>query len=510
MIKQISILAFVRLLFSTLAVGAASVTPSAATDYIFTTPLFPSSIRGEVMGDPPAYYDPRGEDVDWMFEAFEERFALMDGVMPSLDTHLYPSFGTWSLSTTNNFFRWSTAVNSSGDTNVVVGYSLLTNAPAFSLASQDVVTLYNHIQSVWMSMRLGYETGSDTDYRSRYLDDGAELSDSARVAYDRFRAPSYTNVTSSIIYTNIESTNVSFVVMPMTNGTVSVFTNRWTATFSFPVTNAVTNVVEACPIDYCHALNGPFPGFPNAAEFDAAVTRPKRDGVTARMYDALRAARRLADDISITNVSPPSVIYSHSIYDSPDGQVETGGTTTNSSGSVGCSYTMDGINQMSYVWDSQSGQYVVYPQMSVTESCTPAYDAEAPTRFSSDVVTTGGAVRVEIEAAYAVVEFYYLAAHQVGGPTNLTWETDLYVDKIIVVPVEGASLDISHPVALARVRLDAKALCASAASVANVPGIPENAAEYHPQLGISEVWNANCSGIVVIYRTNPTSKFSDW
>jgi len=510
MIKRILILAVVRLLSAALSVGAASVTPSAATDYIFTTPLFPASIRGEVMGDPPAYYDPRGEDVDWMFEAFEERFALMDGVMPSLDTYFYPSFGTWDLSATNNFIRWSTAVNSSGKTNVVVGYSLLTNAPTFSLASQDVAALYDQIQLVLLTRRLGYETGSDTGYRIFYLDASAELSDSARVAYDRYRAPSYTNVTSSIIYTNLVSTNLSTVVMPMTNGTVSVFTNMWSATYSFPVTNAVTNVVEACPIDYCHALTGPFPGFPNAAEFDAAVMRPKRDGVTARMYDALRAASRLADEISITNVSPPSVIYSHSIYDSPDGQVETSGTTTNNSGFVGCSYTIYGLNQMSYTWDSQSGQYVVYPQMSVTESRTPVYDAEAPTRFSSDVVTTGNAARVEIEAAYAIVEFYYLAAHQVGGPTNMTWETDSYVDKIIVIPVAGASLDVSHPGALARVRLDAMALCASAASAAGVPGIPDDAAEYSPQLGSSSVWNADCSGIVVIYRTKPTSKFSSW
>lgn len=510
MIRKISILAIVRLLFSTLAVGAASVTPSAATDYIFTTPLFPASIRGEVMGDPPAYYDPRGEDVDWMFEAFEERFALISGEVPSQTTHLRPSFGKWNLSATNTFYRWSTAVDASGTTNVVVGYSLMTNAPRFSLERQDVVTLYNNLPFAFQYRDLGDETGASTDYRSRYLDGDAALATAARVAYDQYDVPSFTNVTYSVSYTNMVATNVSTIVMAMTNGTLSVFTNKWTATFEFASTNAVTNVVEACPLDYCHALPGLFPGFPNAAAFDAAIMRPRRNGVAAQMYDALRAAVRLADEVSVTNVSPPAVIFSHSIYEDPDGKIETSGTTTNNSGFVGCSYTIDGLNQMSYTWDSQSGQYVVYPQMSVIESRTPAYDAEAPTRFSSDVVTTGGAVRVEIEAAYAIVEFYYLAAHQVGGPTNMTWETDSYVDKIIVIPVAGASLDISHPGALARIRLDAKALCASAASAAGVPEIPENAADYSPQLGSSYVWNADCSGIVVIYRTNPTSKFSDW
>ena len=504
MIRKISILAVVRLLFVPLTVGAASVTPSAATDYIFTTPLFPASIRGEVMGDPPAYYDARGEDVDWMFEAFEERFALISGEVPSQTTHLRPSFGKWNLSATNIFYRWSTAVDASGTTNVVVGYSLMTNAPRFSLERQDVVTLYNNLPFAFWSRVLGYETGASTDYRSRYLDGAAALATAARVAYDQYDVPLFTNVTYLVSYTNMVATNVSAIVMAMTNGTESVFTNKWTATFEFASTNAVTNVVEACPLDYCHALPGPFPGFPNAAAFDAAIMRPRRNGVTAQMYDALRAAVRLADDVSVTNLSPPQVVYSHQIYEDDLGRIETSGTTTNSTGFAGCSYEVDGVHERTYQ------NRVMYPHLAVSESRTPEYQAAAPTRFSSGVVTTGGTVRVEIDAAFAVVEFQYFAAHQEGDATNLTWATDSAIDKIVVVPIEGAVIDVSQDVAVARVNLDAMALCASSASAAGAPSLPEDVSAYSPALGNRAQWVANCSRIVVIYSTKPSSKFSSW
>lgn len=510
MMKRILILAVVRLLSAALPVGAASVTPSSATNYIFTSPLFPASIRGEVMGYPPAYYDPRGEDVDWMFEAFKERFALIDGEMPSLETYLKPSFGRWDISATNRLIRWSTAVDASGVTNVVVGYNLATNAPRFTLANQNVKTLYDNIPSIFFARALGYDTGATPGYRSYYLDGSAELATSARPTYPYGHSPSFTNITSSVGYTNAISSNSTTIEMPMTNGTTSVFTNMWFATLSLPVTNSVTNVVEACPLDYCHAGNGPFPGFPDALKFSIAKSWPTRYGFVAQAYSALRSADRLAEEASITNAAPGMELFTHWVYTEPGYTTNETTTTISTNEHFSSEYSILGSQEKKYAWNSETQQYEAFYDIYVSEKQTPEYQAVAPTRFSSEIITTGHTERVELEAAFAVVELFYSSSHQEGGRTNLHWVADDSLDEIVVVPIAGNNhLDLSEPVARATVTLNSRSLCEEAAGAAGVPQPPE-AGGFTPVQGTDSSWEIDCKKVVLIYRTKPSSKFNSW
>ncbi len=508
MIKRILILAVVRLLSAALSVGAASVTSSSASDYIFTTPLFPDSIRGEVMGDPPAYFDPRGEDIDWLFEAFMERHALIDGRMWDPWTHTKPSFGEWPLSDTNNFYRWSTAVNASCATNIVVGYNLVTNAPRFSIGNQDVKLAYElFVEEFFWQNKLGFQTGQYNGYRNYYLGD-APLLVGPRVAHDYYDSPMFTNVNHSIRTTLQTVTNVNYVMMPMTNGTTSVFTNRWTATYYHLVTNSVTNVVASTPLDYCHTGNGAFPGFPNETAFYNGL-RGRRDGDLSVMYDALRAAVRLADETSTTNLVK-YVYGSASSYEDEDGTIiYPWSASTNLTQTA--EYSISGDHTVwAYSWNEDSHAYDVYYRVYVTEDVTEAYEAIAPTRFKSDLVTTGGVVRVEIEAAFAFVEFEYTKHLEEGTAPNYTNVLDVAIDKLVIVPLESHSLDITHKDALARVKIDAKAICQKASLECGAPNPPNSAAGYKPSKGEIHSWSVECKGIVLIYRTHPSSKFSSW
>ena len=505
MIKRILILAVVRLLSAALSVGAASVTPSSASDYIFTTPLFPDSIRGEVMGDPPAYFDPRGEDIDWLFEAFMERHALINGRMWDPWTHTKPSFGEWPLSDTNNFYTWSTAVNASCATNIVVGYNLVTNAPRFSIGNQDVKLAYELLSDefFWLN-KLGYQTGEDSGYRHYYLGD-APLLVGPRVAHDYYDSPMFTNVNHSIRTTFQTVTNVSYIVMPMTNGTSSVFTNRWTASVVHFVTNSVTNVVAATPIDYCHTNNGAFPGFPN--DFTPGAYYDRRGGNLSIMYDALRCATRLAETTAFTGRTQ-RVRFTRSKYTSKNGSIISSYSYTNETYSASYAFSADGTD--GYGWNSDNQEYVRYDDFSVSEDVATPYEAVAKTRFKSDIVTTGGTVRVEIEGAFAVVELYFAKWVSDWDPPSSDSTLKESVHKLVTVPLSSYTLDTSTQEALARVYIDIKYLFREAVKVSGVPNTPENPAVYEPPDDEVISWIAECHSIVLIYRTHPSSKFSSW
>ena len=495
MSKRILILAVARLLAAALTVGAASVTPSAATNYIFTTPLFPDSIRGEVMGDPLAYFDPRGEDIDWLFEAFMERQALINGRMWDQRTHPKPSFGEWPLAYTNNFYTWSTAVDANGNTNIVVGYNLVTNAPWIGLGSQDVKLAYDYMASLFTGNKLGYQTGLS---KTRYLDVDAPLLDSPRVMYDWPDPPAFTNVTiSSTRKTSQTVTNVSYISMPMTNGTTSVFTNRWTATYYHPATNYVTNVVTATALDYCHANSGAFPGFPNETA-TWSTYRDYRDGDLSIMYDALRAAVRLSDTTSPTNETP----YVHKSYTT---LTSTGNDWTNSSTTA--SYYISAEHDWTEYLD-EDDNIVRVDHIYKAEDEVSQYESISPTRFRSDLVTAGETVRVEIEAAFAVVEFTYEKGHYQGSEPH-QFVMDNIIHKLVVIPLASPSLDLSHTNAIARVTLNAKSLCAQAATASGVPAPPDYGS-ISPPAYESNFWSAECRNIVLIYRTHPSSMFTDW
>lgn len=509
MIRKIPILAVVRLLFATLAAGAASVSPSSAADYIFTTPLFPASIRGEVMGDPPAYYDVRGEDVDWMYEALEERFALINGRMQPRTSYLVPEFGTWALSETNRFYSWSTAVDASGSTNVVVGYNLVTNATRLALGRQDVSLFYGMLAGLFWTTPLGYQTGASSGYRARYIDSTAPLQLTARVAYDYQSPPSFTNFNLSVAMTNSIVTNVTEITMPMTNGTTSVFTNRWTATFEYLATNTVTNVVEAVPLDYCHAGTGPFPGFPEALNIYTATYWARRYGFIGPAYTALRSTKRLADEASPTNKAPPTIAFTRTIYEDQDGTYTHSETTTNSSAAAGTSHLVSGRCTKKFIKNADTGEFEEYDDTDVYGARIESYTAHVPTRFTSEVITTGQTARVEIAAAFAVCEITYSTEHQAGSNTNLYWVSDTNVNKVVVVPISSPSLDTSLTVSRAMVTLSSQGLCASAATAAGVPS-PPDATAFSPPVGTYQSWSMDCDSVVLIYTIHPTSKFADW
>lgn len=512
MIRKIAILAVLRLLSAALTVGAASVTPASPTNYIFTTPLFPASIRGEVMGDPPAYYDPRGEDIDWLFEAYTERIALIYGTMPEKQDYQEASFGKWNLSETNSFRRWSTAVDSSFSTNIVVGYTLVTNAPRFSIDRQNVKEAFASMWNLFLVERLGHPTGEGS-FRSEYIDAGAALLDtnSVRVAYDMPNVPSFTNIYYTVGLTNSIVTNVNYITRVVTNDlkiTRNVFTNLWTAIFYHPVTNAVTNVVVAAPLDFCHDGDGPFPGFPNVTASANRFIDPwtLHDGVTSNLYAALRAAARLADTTSPTNEAE-HVSESRDKYFNPDGSI-TYYSVGSTNWSVTAYYNISGENlPWTYEYDEYMQERYYYYHVNVSEGKTSQYEAIAPTRFKSDIVTTGGVSRVEIEAAFAIVSFSYNKDHEEQPGSSLVRDVSIY--KIVVVPIPDYALDLSNQDAMARAQLDARHLCVAAASAAGAPSPPKYS-EYEPPKGERHYWSAECSSIVLIYKIKPHSKITGW
>lgn len=483
MIDKLKSLAVVSLMFAALPVGAAHVWPDSAAGYIFSTPLYPGKISGVVMGSPPEYFTPRSEDADWLSEAIAERMALRNGHLPDPNTVLYPEFGIWELSETNRFYRWETAVDADGVTNVVVGFHLVTNTPPIGNTSKYVGTDYLSLVS-----RIFYVISF-----GRFLDGDEPLSSTPRVAFDWTGASSLTNVTYSYLATNIVTNAFSTIEMPMTNGTVSVHTNAWNFTALEYVPIAVTSVVQASFVDYCHPGDKPFPAFTNFPERTLFSTPYAQPVVIGAMYETLNGLVRLHDSADTTNYS--SVIS----WDSIDGY------WTNSVESSAL-YRFSWSCQKSYSWNSETHTYDETLIDYASETRTPAYVAIAPTRFDSLLVTTGGAERVEIQAAFAVVEFEYRFERQTGDIPNLRFETLTNLHKAVIAPLASPVLDTSETVALARVSLDARSLCVAAATAVGVD-TPPSPGQYQTTPGDAARWETKCSKIVLIYKLNPSSKF---
>ena len=114
-----------------LALPAATVPQDSAGKYFFSTP-YSTNLVGTVIGDPPAYRTLRREDIAWIREAACERAALAQGTWWGFEqARLEPEFGRWPLSESNRFARFTAAREWRGgilETNIVVGWSLVTNA----------------------------------------------------------------------------------------------------------------------------------------------------------------------------------------------------------------------------------------------------------------------------------------------------------------------------------------------------------------------------------------------
>ena len=445
---------------------AATVFPATATNYYFTTPLRPGAIRGEVMGTPPAYYTPRSEDFDWLNEAWAEREALAYiTVVPGRSTFLKPTFGMWHLSETNRFYRWVTAVDAAGVTNVVVGYNLVTNVP--SSRDSPGVKFDSGIRAGSVAESLWNPTGS-IDYRWKYLDSTAPLVADAR-AYDLFADSKYTNIYYVATYGETETNAYSTIEMPMANGMVSVHTNIWTATLRAPVMVPRTNIMDYAYLDYCHAGSGPFPGYasvpplvgPGAYSMAVALSND---------YAAIRGAARLAESEAYAVGRPEyelTAFYTNGV---------SSGVITNYGGSH-------------YAYELSGSDGIVWERYTLPL----AHDITWRTRFSPWAVTTGGVERVTVEAAFAHGHLSY-GTEYYGG---VTLRIDV-PERIVVTP--------SNTYVTAT--LNSRTLLERAAAVSGVPA-PPAPTDYRPS-GRGESWIIEVDTFSLVYSIRPTAKFDDW
>ena len=503
--KRFLILAFF-LSCAALSAGAASVTPSTAAGYIFSQPLYPWTIRGEVMGTPPAYLVIRSEDIDWIEEAVAERSALVSGSMPTPGTSLIPIFGTWPLSESNRFVKCSTAVDAEGVTNIVVGYNFVTNnSSSWHIDTARIKNAYQTLNDyVYNSLAIW----NIDNWPSGPLDVSVALQDAARVAYPiSAHAPAITNV---YLLPNVESvpTNeFSVITLPTTNGVSGVFTNSWSTTiYRRGEGTVVTNVGQVYPTDYCHEGDGRFPGY--VVGYDRMHTEEVgfEPGAFEWLYEALRGDVRLADSLSHTN-SLEYVYYSRIKVADKYGDTISTYTTTNTSYTL--QYFIDGSSSYSYEWNQEKGTYDLYYGFSSGMSQTLPGNAIVITRFKSDVVTTGGFHRVAIEAAFAWVEFTYTKLVDHAPPPHPDFTEEDHIANYVVVPlVGGATLDLDGPDALASVYIDMQSVAASAADASRAPSPPGRT--YEPPHNEAHSWNAELKGIVLIYKITPSTKFNDW
>ena len=394
------------------ALHAVNVPQSSAADYIFTIPMLTNHIRGVVIDvdSTNAYRVIRSEDADWVREALAERNAILAGSVNATSNNVGP----------------------------IVRRGDIPNGLAFSGNS--------------------------------WLDGGAPLLDGVRL-YDDF--PQTTNVYAHVTYTNGYTNAVSYITQPMTNGTVSVFTNSWSQARFYPVTNTVTNVHQWVSLDLCHGVDGvPFPAYSNNTRF-AQLTgsepwaRFPSLRTIANAREVLRGTVRLADvDFSATNEATRVLLQ----------QYDNLPVTTNSAYGTP-EYELS-------AWDIRGEEYHV-----------PQYTARIPTRFDSSLVTTGGVIRVSIAAVYMKV--YYSFAPPVTNGSAMVRLTRAWMD------LSGEKLVVCVPI-------DLKSICSTVAVAAGYPAVPEAGVSYRAPSDTTRHWQLSVASYTIVYRISPSTKLPDW
>jgi hypothetical protein len=328
-----------------------------------------------------------------------------------------------------------------------------------------------------------------TSLSGYWLDGDAPLLDGIRL-YGAGVKHVATNAYVLATFTNGVTNALSVITMPMANGGFSVFTNRW-STYQklFASTNAVTNVVTNAfsRVDLCHGVDGaPFPAYSNLTRvswwtYDETFKRFPNVKVIEYGREALRGTVRLAD---VSNNSTNTTLYiSTREWDDIDRTHRSSETNWVVGVGGGVSAQHDG---------AQGGYF-------------QAYNADIPTRFTTALVTTGGAQRVSIEAVYVHLQFGYSDTDYMPGGVDVSVTTNA------VVRLTAPSLDLSGEQAICHVQLDSYGLCSACAEAAGVPAPPRDTS-YRAAEGHSEGWwiSGEYECFTIFYSITPSTKLPDW
>ena len=439
-----------------LSAFAASVPQNSADKYYFTVPLHPGGIKGVVMGDPPDYRVMRSEDIDWLNEAAAERRALFTGTAPSQKVSLVPEFGRWPVTATNGFEGWASAVFSdNGDvqTNLVARYSYRTNDLSGSLRMIQKGPAVKTGRGGLIPKKTIGEYGG----RYHYVLTGLGIENPTNLISDysvteaspngSFVWPSETNITTMTVtnwtgsykvngrtYESVR-TNISYLTMNMTNGTVSVHTNMWVEILPHVETVNLTNIVEhskAGMIFKSGAVEDYEPGVPRDLEGPFST-----DGIKA-WYDVLRNAKfNHYSGSAVVNLNETN--YWYTTEWSQDGNE---GTETNTIHNGQWGYKevtvwkllYNGISEV-YEWveDPESGEQYEKLVDLKPDPTDVTYGGEIENGFNSygtydisiplsyDIVHTGDVSRVNQATLFAFVNVMWDQSWWVGGK---------YIDEI--------------------------------------------------------------------------------
>lgn len=310
-----------------------------------------------------------------------------------------------------------------------------------------------------------------------WLDADAPILDGTRLFPSSL---STTNTYAHTTYTNAWTNAFSVITMPMTNGTLSVHTNSWRVQKPFPVESVATNVYSWTFVDWCHGVGGvPFPVYSNAtkeawgAGSEAIYAFPTIKSIDYAR-DILRGTKRLADDGTWWTNTVRTITEFKS--DAPSHYVDTN------------------------FWSSCIFNFAA-DSFSAEMTRTEPFTAAVRTRFSSNLVTTGGANRVSVEAVFAKCEFSY--EHSSGHTTD----TSVFTNA--VVRLGNPSLDLSGTNACCRVPMDAHGICSACALAASVPS-PPSSVEYRTSEDTGAYWSFSVDRLILFYAITPSVKLPDW
>ena len=398
-------------------------------DYIFTAPILTTNIQGKVIDPSLPYGTIRSEDVDWIHEALAERQSLLAG----------------------DFVR---------------------RIPGTGARVKGENSWINPIG--WV------------DNTEAWLDPSASLLSGVRLAQWEY-VPDFTNVVTRSTFTNAVSNAFAVVTMPMTIGTVSVWTNKWSADILLPCIETVTNVHAWTPLDLCHGVDGvPFPMYTNTPRIaygtlDRAFRKIPSARSISNAYAVLRGTKRLADAYTFPTNRGISLSEEASKYSSY--------VATTNYGIGGVYYQLSSACDTNGYWHGKSLR-------------TEPFYADIPTRFTSGLVTTGGVRRVDATALYAYGYAYFLRRK---NSVEQLWVATNYVARIAspILNLEGSQ-------AVVRAYIDPKGICASVSAIAGMPTPPVTGVEYVPDDGEELYWDVYVDRFLIIYSITPSVKLPSW